>query len=81
MHKALFPREDIDRLYVSRKKVGRGLASIEDSVNLSIWLEKYLKKEQRKLIIVTRKKKRINRTTIIRKQKWEEKQRLEHFKR
>ena len=30
MHKALHPRDDIDRLCVSRKEGGRGLASIED---------------------------------------------------
>ena len=30
MHKALHPRDDVDRLYVSRKEGGRGLASIED---------------------------------------------------
>ena len=35
MHKALHPRDDIDRLYVSRKEGGRVLASIEDSVNAS----------------------------------------------
>ena len=35
MHKALHPRDDIDRLYVSRKK-GRGLTSIEDSINAKI---------------------------------------------
>ena len=28
MHKALHPRDDVDRLYVSRKEGGRGLASI-----------------------------------------------------
>ena len=28
MHKDLYPRDDIDRLYVSRKGGGRGLASI-----------------------------------------------------
>ena len=33
MHKALHPRDDVDRLYVSRKEGGRGLASIEDSVD------------------------------------------------
>ena len=32
MHKVFHPREDIDRVYVLRKK-GRGLTSIEDSVN------------------------------------------------
>ena len=29
MHKALHPRNDVDRLYVSRKEEGRGLASIK----------------------------------------------------
>ena len=33
MHKALHARDDVDRLYVSRKEEGRGLASIEDSVD------------------------------------------------
>ena len=32
MHKALHPRDDVDRLYVSRKKGGRGLASIETAL-------------------------------------------------
>ena len=36
MHKALHPRDDVDRLYVSRKEGGRGLAGIEDSVDASI---------------------------------------------
>ena len=36
MHKALHPRDDVDRLYVSRKEGGRGLASIEDSDDASI---------------------------------------------
>ena len=35
-HKALHPRDDIGRLYVSRKEEGRGLAGIEDSVDASI---------------------------------------------
>ena len=36
MYKALHPRDDVDRLYVSRKEGGRGLARIEDSVDASI---------------------------------------------
>ena len=36
MHKALHPRDDVDRLYVSRKEGGGGLASIEDSFDASI---------------------------------------------
>ena len=45
MHKALHPRDDDDRLYVPRKEGGRGLASIENSVDASIQrLEDYIKK-------------------------------------
>ena len=36
MHKALHPRGNVDRLYVSRREGGRGLASIEDSFDTSI---------------------------------------------
>ena len=36
MHKAQYPRDDVDRLYVPRKEGGRGLASIENSVDASI---------------------------------------------
>ena len=42
MHEALHPRDDVDRLYVSRKEGGRGLASIEDSVDASIRPEDYI---------------------------------------
>ena len=45
MHKVLIPRDDVDRLYVSRKEGGRGLASIEDSVDSSIQrIEDYIQK-------------------------------------
>ena len=45
IHKALHPRDDVDRLYVPRKEGGRGLASIEDSVGISIQrLEDYIEK-------------------------------------
>ena len=47
MHKALHSRDDVDRLYVSRKKGGKGLASIEDSVDSSIQrLEDYVQKPE-----------------------------------
>ena len=36
MPKALHPRDDVDRLYVSRKEGGRGLPVNEDSVDTSI---------------------------------------------
>ena len=31
MHKAINPRDDVDRLYVSRKEGGRGLTTIKDA--------------------------------------------------
>ena len=78
MHKALHPRDDIDRLYVSRKEGGRGLTSIEDSVDTSIQqLKDYIEKHGGRLIKAIRKNTDITRTnwtTITRKQKWEEKQ-------
>ena len=74
MHKALHPRDDVDRLYVSRKEGGRGLASIEDSVDASIQrLEDYIEKYERRLITAIRKdtnNTRNDRMTITRKQKW-----------
>ena len=55
IHKALHPRDDVDRLYVSRKERGRGLASIEDSVDVSIQrLEDYIEKHERGLITAIR---------------------------
>ena len=45
MHMAFHPRDDVDRLYVSRRKGERGLASIEDSVDASIQrFEDYIEK-------------------------------------
>ena len=85
MHKALHPRDDVDRLYVSRKEGGRGLASIEDSVDTSIQqLEDYIEKHKRGLITAIRNNTDNtidNRMTITRKQKWEEKQLHGRFKR
>ena len=55
MCKALHPRDDVDRLYVSRKGIGRGLASIEDSVDASIQrLEDYMEKYEWGLITAIR---------------------------
>ena len=34
--KVLHPRDDVDILYVSRKEMGREIASIQDSVDVSI---------------------------------------------
>ena len=56
MHKALHPRDDVDRLYVSRKEGGRGLASIEDCVDASLQrLEDYIEKHKRGLITAIKK--------------------------
>ena len=84
MHKALHPRDDVDRLYVSRKEGGRGLASIEDSEDTSIQrLKDYIEKREGKLITTIRNNTndtRTSGTTITRKQKWEEKQLYGRFK-
>ena len=73
MHKAKHPRDDIDILYVSRKEEGRGLASIEDSIDASIRrLEDNIKKSKEKLITATRNSSgniKLNRTRINRGQK------------
>ena len=78
MHKALHPRDDVDRLYVSRKEGGRRLASIEDSVDASIQrLEDYIEKHERRLITAIRNdtdNSIDDRMTTTRKQKWEKKQ-------
>ena len=51
MHKAIHPRDDVDRLYVSRKEGGRGHASNENSVDTSIQrLEDYIEKHEWELI-------------------------------
>ena len=77
MHKALHPRDDIDRLYVSRKEGGRGLASIEDSIDASIQrLDDYIVKHERGLITFIRNNTDNtidSRMTITGKQKWKKK--------
>ena len=75
MHKALHPKDDVDRLYVPRKEGRRGLASIEDSVDTSIQrLEDYIEKHERGLIMAIRNNTDNtidNRMTKTKKQKWE----------
>ena len=85
MHKALHPKDDADRLYVPRKEGGRGLASIENSVDTSIQrLEDYIEKHERRLIMAIRNNTDNtidNRMTKTRKQKWEDNQLHGRFKR
>ena len=55
IHKTIHPRDDVDRLYLSRKEGGRGLVSIEDSVDASIQrVEDYREKHERGQITATR---------------------------
>ena len=70
MHKALHLRDDIEKLYVSRKENGRGRASIKDSDDASIQpLEDYKEKGGERLITATRNNSDKTRTkrTITRK--------------
>ena len=66
MHKASHPRDNVDRLYVSRKKGGRGIGSIEDS-------EDYIGKHEGGPFTAIRNNTdntMDKRMTITRKQKW-----------
>ena len=85
MHKALHPRDDVDRLYVSRKEGGRRLASIEDSVDASIQrLDDYIEKHDRGLITAIRKNTdntMDDKMSTTRKQKWGKNQLYDRFKR
>ena len=85
MHKSLHPKDNVDRLYVTRKEGGRGLAGIEDNVDALIQrLEDYIQKHDVELITAIRNDNdntMDNRMTIIKKQKWEGKQLYGRFKR
>ena len=77
-------RDDVDKVYVLRKKGGRGLASIESNIDALIRLEDYAENHEGGLITATRNdtdNTNTNRMTITRKQKWEEKQHYSRFKR
>ena len=77
MHKAVHSIDDVERLYVSRKEGGRGLANIEDSVDSSIQrLEDYIEKDDEDWFQPSMGM----RMTITRKQKWSEKQLCWRFK-
>ena len=84
-YKVLHPGDDVNRLYVLRKEGGRGLASIEDSVDASIQrLKDYIRKHDGGLITAIRNDNDNtvdNRRTISWKQKWEGNHLYGHFKR
>ena len=54
MHKAFHPRDDVDRLYISRMVGGSGLASIDDSVERLIKRLHYYIEKSEGLITDTR---------------------------
>ena len=70
MYKALYPTDDVSRLYVLGKG-GRVLASIRECVDASIqWLQDYIETRGGRLVAATRNntdKTRTNRTKITRK--------------
>ena len=75
MHQAIHPGDDFDRLYLSRKEGGRGLASIGDSVDASLHrIEDYIEKYEEGLITAIRNDSdnKMENRMITRKQKWEE---------
>ena len=48
MHRTLYPKDDVDKLYISIKEAGNGLAGIENCVGATIKeLEKYPKKQRK----------------------------------
>ena len=71
MHNALHPRDDVDRLYVSRKEKGRGLTSTKDNVDASINDLKTTYKNMEEDWLQPSEKILTSRTTISRKHKWE----------
>ena len=71
VQKALHPRDDINSLYVSRKERRRGLASIDDNINISMRRnEDYVKKDKKKKRLITAIRNNKNNKMINRKLKW-----------
>ena len=51
MHKALHPKSNVDRLYISRNEGGRGLISVEDTIETSkIGLERHVQESKERLL-------------------------------
>ena len=56
MHRALNPKSDVARIYLSKKEGGRGLISVEDTVKLAILgLERYVLASEEGLLIAARR--------------------------
>ena len=73
MHKALHPKDDIKRLYASRKEGGRELTSVIDHMEVSIWELKCYKERQILAAGNSISNIRKNRTIRTRKQKCKKK--------
>ena len=51
MHNALHPTSNVHHLYIPRSEGGRGLLSVEDTVNLAeLRLQEYVKMSDKRLI-------------------------------
>ena len=56
MHRALNPKSDVARIYLSRKEGGRALISVEETVKLTILgLERYALTSEEGLLIAARR--------------------------
>ena len=56
MHRALNPKSDVSRIYLSRKERGKGLIKVEDTVKLAIvGLERYILTSEKGLLIAARR--------------------------
>ena len=56
MHRALNPKSDVARIYLSRKEGGKGLISVEDIAKLAILgLERYVLTSEEVLLIAARR--------------------------
>ena len=83
MHKVLHPKSNVDRLYISRNEGGRGLLSVEDTIETSkIGLERYVQESKERLLSAAKRsdmevketvKEYKDRRTKERKESWKEK--------
>ena len=83
MHKALHPKSNVDRLYISRNEGGRGLISIEDTIETSkIGLERHVQESKERLLSAAKRshmevketvKQYKDRRAKERKENWKEK--------
>ena len=83
MHKALHPKSNVDRLYISRNEGDRGLLSVEDTIETSkIGLERYVQESKEQLLSAAKRsdmevketvKQYKDRRAKERKENWKEK--------